>query len=81
MIPLECAHNLSIYLGCHTINDLRCRFLMHDISISLVNVKMRCRNTMKMEVNLVHSTHYEKSGKEILGELRVVQGEMPVACR
>lgn len=54
---------------------------MHDISIPYVNVKMRCRYTMKMEVILVDSTHYEKRGKEILGELCVVQGEMPVACR
>lgn len=81
MIPLEFAHNLFIYLGYHTINDLRCRFLMHDISIPYVNVKMRCRYTMKMEVILVDSTHYEKRGKEILGELCVVQGDMPVACR
>lgn len=54
---------------------------MHDISIPLVNVSMRRRYTMKMEVILIGSTHYEKSGKEILGELRVVEGEMTVAHR
>jgi hypothetical protein len=36
---------------------------------------------MKLEVISIDSTHYEESGKEILRELRVVQGQMPVAHR
>jgi hypothetical protein len=42
---------------------------------------MRRWYIMKLEVISIDSTHYEESGKEILRELRVVQGQMPVACR